>query len=125
MDVTKYRERYEAQLAKAVTSTEKSAAAPLGEQNLDDQVADLLATLQNRDQPVASRTAALEGLAALAFLGPRFAPFRAAYKEALRDVVLSSSNAVFQRGGRSRDLPGRRQVRHPLTGRSRRRCVRL
>lgn len=83
MDVAKYRKRYEAQLAKAAPSAE----APLGEQNLEEQVADLLATLQNRDEPVASRTAALEALAALDFLGPRFAPFRARYKEALRDVA--------------------------------------
>ena len=87
MDVAKYRERYEAQLAKAATSAEESAAAPLGEQNLEEQVPDLLATLQNREEPVASRTAALEALAALDFLGPRFAPFRARYKEALRDVA--------------------------------------
>jgi hypothetical protein len=87
VDVTRYRERYEAQLAKAVASTEADAAPPLGEQNLNEQVADLLATLQNRDEPDASRTAALEALAALDFLGPRFAPFRAAYKDALRDVA--------------------------------------
>ncbi|MDQ5831806.1 MAG: hypothetical protein M3550_01950 [Actinomycetota bacterium] len=87
MDVAKYRKRYEAKLAKAATSAEKSAGAPLGEQNLEEQVADLLVALQNRDEPVASRTAALEALAALDFLGPRFAPFRARYKEALRDVA--------------------------------------
>jgi hypothetical protein len=87
VDVTRYRERYEARLAKAVTSAEKSATTPLGEQNLEEQVLDLLATLQNRDEPVASRTAALEAVAALDFLGPRFAPFRAAYKDALRNVA--------------------------------------
>lgn len=87
MDVAKYRERYEAQLAKAAASMEESAAAPLEEQNLEQRVADLLATLQNRDEPVADRTAALEELAALAFLGPLFAPFHAPYKEALRDVA--------------------------------------
>jgi hypothetical protein len=87
MDVAKYRKRYEAKLAKAATSAEESRGAPLGEQDLEEQVADLLATLQNRDEPVASRTAALDALAALDFLGPRFAPFRARYKEALRDVA--------------------------------------
>lgn len=87
MDVAKYRERYEAQLAKAAASREEGAAAPLGAENLEEQVAELLATLQNRDEPVGDRTAALDALAALDFLGPRFAPFRAAYKEALRDVA--------------------------------------
>ena len=87
MDVTKYRERYEAKLAKAATSVEESAAAPPVEQNLEQRVDVLLATLQNRGEPVAERTAALEELAALDFLGPRFALFRARYKEALRDVA--------------------------------------
>ncbi len=87
MDVAKYRERYEAQLAKAAARMEESAAAPLGEQNLEEQVPDLLATLRSRDESVADRTAALEALAALDFLGPRFAPFRADYTEALRDVA--------------------------------------
>jgi len=87
MDVGKYRKRYEAKLAKAATSAEESSAAPLREEDLEQQVADLLATLQNRDEPIAGRTAALEALAALDFLGPRFAPFRARYNEALRDVA--------------------------------------
>jgi hypothetical protein len=82
MDVAKYRKRYEAQLAKAATGAEESAGAPL-----EERVADLLASLRNRDEPVARRTAALDALAALDFLGPRFAPFRAGYKEALRDVA--------------------------------------
>ena len=64
MDVAKYRKRSEAKLAKAATSAE----APLGEQNLEEQVADLLATLQNRDEPVASRTAARTVLAVTARL---------------------------------------------------------
>jgi hypothetical protein len=87
MDVAKYRKRYEAELAKAATSAEEGTGAPLEEQNLEEQVANLLATLQNREEPVASRTAALKALAALDFLGPRFAPFRARYKDALRDVA--------------------------------------
>jgi hypothetical protein len=91
MDVAKYRERYEAQLAKAAAGAEESMAAPAEEQDLEPQVADLLATLRNRDAPVDDRTAALESLAALDFLGPRFAPFRAGYKEALRDVATDKS----------------------------------
>ena len=82
MDVAKYRKRYEANLAKAAASAEESERAPL-----EERVVDLLASLQNRDEPVAGRTAALEALAALDFLGPRFAPFQDRYKEALRDVA--------------------------------------
>jgi hypothetical protein len=87
MDVAKYRERYEAELAKAAMSTEESAAAALEAQDLEQQVEALLATLRNPDEAVADRTAVLGKLAALDFLGPRFASFRAAYKEALRDVA--------------------------------------
>jgi hypothetical protein len=87
MDVAKYRERYEAELAKAATSMEESAAAPLEAQNLEQQVEALLATLRDPAAAVADRTAALEELAALDFLGPRFGPFRAAYNEALREVA--------------------------------------
>jgi hypothetical protein len=87
MDVAKYRERYEAELAKAAKSMEESAAAPLEAQNLEQQVEALLTTLRDPAAAVADRTAALEELAALDFLGPRFAPFRAAYKEALREVA--------------------------------------
>jgi hypothetical protein len=87
MDVAKYRERYQAELAKAAKSLEESAAAPLEAQDLEEQVEALLATLRDPAAAVADRTAALEELAALDFLGPRFAPFRAAYKEALREVA--------------------------------------
>ena len=43
MDVAKYRERYEAQLAKAAKSIGESAGPRLGEQDLDEEVEDLLA----------------------------------------------------------------------------------
>jgi hypothetical protein len=78
MDVARYRERYQAELAKAAKSMEESAAAPLEAQDLKQQVEALLATLRDPAAAVADRTAALEELAALDFLGPRFAPFRAA-----------------------------------------------
>jgi hypothetical protein len=95
MDVEKYRKRLEAELAKAAPSKEKRAAAPpLDEQNLERQVEPLLATLRNPDEAVADRTAALEELAGLDFLGPRFAPFRAAYKEALREVATDKSREL-------------------------------
>jgi hypothetical protein len=87
MDVAKYRKRYEARLAKVAERSEESAGAPFADENLEERVEDLLATLQNRDAPVANRTDALGALAALEFLGPRYAPFRARVKEALRDVA--------------------------------------
>lgn len=109
MDVAKYRKRYEAELAKAVPpkpdrlaagprraadrrSTPAArlkaiAAAPLDEEGLAEQVAVLLATLRDRQEPLTVRMAALRALGALDFLGPRFAPFRADYKQALRDVA--------------------------------------
>jgi hypothetical protein len=108
MDVDKYRNRYEAEVAKAAppkarkraaargrapkgaTPTARAnaiAATPLDEEGLEEQVVELLATLRNREEPLTVRTAALKALGALDFLGPRFAPFRADYKQALRAVA--------------------------------------
>jgi hypothetical protein len=63
----------------------KSAA--LDEDRLTEQVSELLATLGDQDESSVVRQAALRALAALDFLGPRFAPFRADYKQALRAVA--------------------------------------
>ena len=109
MDVAEYRRRYEAELAKAApakapgraakrargadkapSAAERAdaiAAAPLDEKGLAEQVAELLATLRDPDEPLTVRMAALQALGALDFLGPRFAPFRADYKQVLRDVA--------------------------------------
>jgi len=109
MDIDRYRTRYEAELAKAAapksrqragrskaaTSGKPSAAAravalkaePLREENLVARVPDLLATLRNRKEATSVRVAALQVLGALDFLGPRFSPFRADYKQALRDIA--------------------------------------
>jgi hypothetical protein len=109
MDVAEYRKRYEAELAKAAPPKPRARAArraraagkpatpaarakaiaeaPLDEDGLPEQVEELLATLRNREEPLRVRMAALQALAALDFLGPRFAPFRADYKQALRDVA--------------------------------------
>jgi hypothetical protein len=119
MDIADYRKRYEAELAKASppeppahaaapATTEgrrPSAAArakeiatiPLERDNLEEQVPDLLATLRNRDESRTVRMAALEALAALDFLGPRFAPFRADYKQALRDVATDPTPQLRER----------------------------
>jgi len=109
MEVPEYRRRYEAELAKAAPPKERGraarraltaakppsaaarakaiAAAPLEEESLPEQVAELLATLHNRKEPRTVRMAALQALGALDFLGPRFAPFRADYKQALREIA--------------------------------------
>jgi hypothetical protein len=111
MDPEEYRKRYEAKLAEAkppgqsgrrragraaAAADERAtpaaranaiAAAPLEEEELSARVPELLATLRNREEPLRVRMAALQALAALDFLGARFEPFRADYKQALRDVA--------------------------------------
>jgi len=109
MDVARYRKRYEAELAKAaapkrgragkraLTAAGKPAsaaaranairAAPLEQEGLADRVTELLATVRDRKEPLTVRMAALQALGALDFLGPPFAPFRAAYKQTLRDIA--------------------------------------
>jgi hypothetical protein len=84
MDVTRYRERYEAELAKAAGEVPAGALEP---ENLADRVTGLLSSLRDGDAPSADRMAALRELAALNFLGPHFEPFRADFKQALRDVA--------------------------------------
>src|SRR5215207_9693998 len=100
VDVDRYRKRYEAELARAAASERRGQAGtrrsvadgpagavaradairtgPIDEENLAGRVAGLLATV---------REAALQALAALDFLGPRFEPFRADYRQALRQVA--------------------------------------
>ena len=109
MDPEKYRKRYEAELAKAAPPQQPGrgtrrtaaaeerltpaaranaiAAAPLEEENLAARVPELSATLRSGEEPLRVRMAALQALAALDFLGARFDPFRAEYKQALRDVA--------------------------------------
>jgi hypothetical protein len=103
-NIDRYRKRYEREIEKAVaaappsrrTSSARGAAAArveeiqsasVDEDNLGPHVAALLATLRDRKQPVAVRQASLQRLGALEFMGPRFAPFRADYKEALRELA--------------------------------------
>jgi hypothetical protein len=109
MDPEEYRKRYEAELAeaappkqpgrgarRAAAAEERAtpaaranaiAAAPLEEEKLAERVPELLATLRNGEEPLRVRMAALQALAALDFLGARFDPFRAGYKQALRDIA--------------------------------------
>ncbi len=43
--------------------------------------------MRDRKEPVSVRTAALQALSALDFLGPRFEPYRSDYKQALRELT--------------------------------------
>jgi uncharacterized protein (DUF2164 family) len=85
MDVKRYRKRYEAELAKAGEPKDIGLAAD--KDALAERVNGLLATVRDRDERVDARVRALQELSALDFLGPRFGPFRADYKQALRDVA--------------------------------------
>lgn len=116
IDIHDYRKQYEAQLAKAAAGPPRARAAarpdaapkrptaaararaiqaaPIDEDRLDVQVAELLATVRERGEPATVRRAALHALAALDFLGPRFAPFRADYKQALREVATDADEEL-------------------------------
>ena len=117
MGVADYRKRYEAELAKAAppkarakkagrgrtakkpsaaTRAKEIAAEPLDKERLPERVADLLTTLRDREEPPTVRLAALQALAALDFLGPRFERFRADYKQALREVATDPERKLRQ-----------------------------
>ena len=85
--------------ARAAAKAEKAAQREHDE--LAARVAELLAALLDRKQPVAARMEALQGLAALDFLGPRFDAFRADYKQALRTVATDPSAQRAQRENRA------------------------
>lgn len=109
MDIERYRKRVEAELAKAAPANQRTRraartqvtgeptspdvreaalmTAPLPEEDLTDRVAALLSLTLDRRAAVAERTAALQALGALDFLGPRFEPYRADYKQALRQLA--------------------------------------
>jgi hypothetical protein len=81
--------------ARAAGKAEKTAQREHDE--LAALVAELLAALLDRKQSVTARMEALQGLAALDFLGPRFDPFRADYKQALRTLATDPSAALRER----------------------------
>ena len=109
MDIERYRKRVEAELEKAAPANQRArrkartqpageptspdvreaalTTAPLPEEDLTERVAALLSLLLDRKAPVAERAAALQALGALDFLGPRFEPYRADYKQALRQLA--------------------------------------
>jgi hypothetical protein len=109
VDIERYRKRVEAELAKAAPGNQRARraartqvageptsvdvreaalmTAPLPEEDLTARVAALLSWVLDRKAPVAERTAVLQALGALDFLGPRFEPYRADYKQALRQLA--------------------------------------
>jgi hypothetical protein len=97
MEIDEYRKRYEAEVSKASARAKGIATAPLDRDNLQERVAELLATFRDRKKSLTVRMAALEALGALDFLGPRFAPFRADYKAALREVATDPTPELRER----------------------------
>ncbi len=107
MDVKDYRKAYEAELAasaagaKTGTSNTFGAAAapheaawlaeiqrvPLARDGFGDKIPALIATLGNGDESTVVRLAALRALRAAMFLGDLFAPFRADFLTALRQLA--------------------------------------
>lgn len=99
MDVERYRKQTEAKLAKAAPDAREAAltTASPPEEDLSDRVAALLSLLLDRKASVAERSAALQALGALDFLGPRFEPYRADYKQALRQLATDPSVTLRER----------------------------
>jgi hypothetical protein len=89
MDVSEYRKRYEAELARNAAAASKDGPR----QDLDEKVRELLATLRNAKAAPAAREAALNGLKTASFLGPRFARYHAEFIAALREVARPDSDA--------------------------------
>jgi hypothetical protein len=82
MDVSDYRRRYEAELAKRAANRPEPA-----EPGSDDNVRRLLATLRNPQEPTSARADALNALKTASFLGPRFAPYNAEFLATLRELA--------------------------------------
>src|SRR5712691_10621514 len=85
MDVSEYRKRYEAELFKQVASGASKGVT--AEPELREHVSQLLAALRDQGEPTKVREEALRALNAASFLGPRFAPYRAEFLAALREIV--------------------------------------
>ncbi|MEA2937947.1 MAG: hypothetical protein QOC56_1451 [Alphaproteobacteria bacterium] len=108
MDVSDYRKKYEAGLRKVGSKTidfaavaeaisDKGANAdqraaviesvPIDPKGIGGMVERLLSVVRDRAEPKTVREAALRALGAASFLGPRFAPHRADYLQALRELA--------------------------------------
>jgi hypothetical protein len=86
MDVREYRRRYEAELA-AHAATAKTASSLAAAPETGNRIPRLLATLRDEHESASARLAALQGLLAARFLGPRFAAYNADFLAALREIV--------------------------------------
>ena len=111
MNIKQYRKRLEQQVAKRVKAVAKSRRAPErvgakvgGRTRLKTRIAainalrfdgkdaartipTLIETLLNREEPTSLRDAAFRALKTASFLGPVFAPYRAAFLKCLREVA--------------------------------------
>jgi hypothetical protein len=111
MNIKQYRKRLEQQVAKRVKAVAKSRHAPArvgakvsGRTSLKSRIAavdalrfdgkdaartipTLIETLLNREEPTSLREAAFRALKTASFLGPVFAPHRAAFLKCLREVA--------------------------------------
>jgi hypothetical protein len=95
MDVSEYRKRYEAELARrAAAPTAKTTSSEASD--LGDKVNRLLATLRDAKEPTSVREAALNALKAASFLGPRFARFNADFMAALREIARPDTDAQLR-----------------------------
>jgi hypothetical protein len=92
MDITEYRKRYETQLAKPIAADTEGPGL-LTEEDFDSSIKKLLTTLRNESEPAEARKAALHALKTASFLGPNFAPYRADFLAALRDIAKPRTDA--------------------------------
>ena len=119
MDVKDYRKAYEAELAAPAAGAETSGApntfgaavapheaarlaeiqrVPLARDGFADKIPALIVTLRNGDESTVVRLAALRALRAAMFLGDLFAPFRADFLAALRQLAQQGTDAQLCEG---------------------------
>jgi hypothetical protein len=136
MDVKDYRKAYEAELAAAAsrgTSNTFGAAVapndaarlteiqrvPLARDDFGDKIPALIATLRNTAESTVIRLAALRALRAAMFLGDLFAPFRADFLGALRQLAQQGTDPQLCEGALAvlaaeKDPDAQRQLRRGL-----------
>jgi hypothetical protein len=86
-----YRTAYAAKLAKEVPSgpakSTRDALAPESSASHADHISQQITILRDPAQPTDARLEALRNVQTATFMGPRFGPYRAAYRDALRAVA--------------------------------------
>ena len=87
INVADYRKHYEQQLSQVTPAAAKGADAAPDHDDLAETFARLVAAASDRGAPVDRRVSALQELAALEFLGPRFSPFKVEYVATLRTLA--------------------------------------